>query len=68
MRLNPAYAEAHNGLGLALCRKGRPADGIREFQEALRLRPNYTNAWENLATALAVNTNAPSLPPQHRPD
>jgi tetratricopeptide (TPR) repeat protein len=31
---------------------GKPEDGIRHYQEALRLDPNYANAHYNLGAAL----------------
>jgi tetratricopeptide (TPR) repeat protein len=44
---------AHIILGNALIEKGRTDEAIREFQEALRLKPDYTVAHYNLGIALA---------------
>jgi Flp pilus assembly protein TadD len=43
---------AHNNLGAALVAKGQMDEAIRQYQEALRLKPRYTNARCNLAAAL----------------
>jgi hypothetical protein len=43
---------AHNNLGAALSAKGQIDEAIRQFQEALRLKPDYANAHNNLGTAL----------------
>ncbi|MFC1489058.1 tetratricopeptide repeat protein [Thermodesulfobacteriota bacterium] len=43
----------HNNLGNALLRKGRTAEAIEHYREALRLRPNYVEAHNNLGNALA---------------
>ena len=50
----PAAARPHNNLGDALSRlPGRLPDAITEFQAALRIRPDYTDAHYNLGNALA---------------
>src|SRR5205814_6323457 len=43
---------AHNNVGTALDKKGRPAEAIQEFQQALRDKPNYADAYNNLGVAL----------------
>ena len=35
---------AHFNLGIALKREGRPGEALRHFDEAIRIRPSYTNA------------------------
>jgi tetratricopeptide (TPR) repeat protein len=45
---------AHNGLGVALIRKGRTAEAVEHFREALRLKPGYWMARANLERALAM--------------
>ena len=45
---------AHDNLGSALFRKGQIDEAIREFQEAIRLKPDYAGAHTNLARALAM--------------
>jgi Flp pilus assembly protein TadD len=42
---------AHNGLGVTLNMKGRTDEAISQFQEAIRLLPNYAKAYNNLGVA-----------------
>ena len=49
-RRRPEY---HNSLGNVYRTLGRPADAIEEFREALRLKPNFSIAYNNLGIALA---------------
>jgi len=44
VKLNPASAEAHSNLGLALYELGRYEGAIPEFSRALALNPNLTGA------------------------
>ena len=53
MRIDPAYAEAHNNLGNALVQTGRAPEAIDHYKEALRITPNSADAHNNLAAALA---------------
>src|SRR5208283_1018083 len=43
---------AHNNLGVMLGKKGNLNEAIRQFQEALRLKPDYAEAHNNLGIAL----------------
>jgi len=52
LRLNPAYAKAHNNLGNALLQTGRAAEAIDHYNEALRIYPNSVDAHNNLGAAL----------------
>ncbi len=45
---------AHNGLGVALIRAGRLAEGIDHMRECVRLRPDYEHGRANLEMALAM--------------
>jgi Flp pilus assembly protein TadD len=49
---------AHNGLGVALMNKGRAAEAIEHFREALRLKPGYWMAEANLERALAATSRS----------
>ena len=51
LRINPA--ETHYGLGFALLRKGRTSEAIDQYEQALRINPNYADAHSNLGAALA---------------
>jgi Flp pilus assembly protein TadD len=43
---------AHNSLGTARLEQGRIDEAIRQFQEAIRLKPDYAEAHNNLGAAL----------------
>ncbi|MGB8369652.1 MAG: tetratricopeptide repeat protein, partial [Limisphaerales bacterium] len=43
---------AHNNFGVGLGKKGNLNEAIRQFQEALRLKPDYAEAHNNLGIAL----------------
>jgi Flp pilus assembly protein TadD len=55
LRLNSGDADAHNVLGVTLAQQGQVDEAVREFQIALRINPQHTQASRNLerATALA---------------
>ncbi|MGA3163184.1 MAG: tetratricopeptide repeat protein [Verrucomicrobiota bacterium] len=42
---------AHKALGGALFRKGQIDEAINQYQEAIRLKPDYAEAYNNLGTA-----------------
>jgi Flp pilus assembly protein TadD len=52
LTIDPAHADAHNNLGVALRDLGRLAEAEASYREALRLRPNYPEAYSNLGSAL----------------
>ena len=43
----------HNNLGAALDKQGRTAEAIEHYLQALRIRPYYEKAHNNLGIALA---------------
>jgi tetratricopeptide (TPR) repeat protein len=53
-RPSPEDFLAHNGLGVALIRTGRVAEGIEHMKECVRLRPDYEHGRANLERALAL--------------
>ncbi len=48
LELDPGYAEAHFGLGVAFYDGGQLEDAAAAFAEATRQQPRYTDAWRNL--------------------
>jgi tetratricopeptide (TPR) repeat protein len=47
-RLEPAFADAHNGRGSVLAAKGKITEALAEYVEALRLRPDHAQTHNNL--------------------
>ncbi len=54
----PADQTMHHALGLALVRAGRPTEGLREFEEAARLKPGWTLPLYSIAWVLATHPSA----------
>jgi arylsulfatase A-like enzyme/Tfp pilus assembly protein PilF len=50
--IDPLLAGAHNTLGVAYARRGERDKAIGEWREALRIRPDFTDARENLDKVL----------------
>jgi Flp pilus assembly protein TadD len=51
---SPSAFLAHNGLGVALLRAGRPEEGLQHLRECVRLRPDYEPGRANLERAAAL--------------
>ncbi|MEP7154196.1 MAG: tetratricopeptide repeat protein [Betaproteobacteria bacterium] len=51
IRVDPAFAQGHNNLGIVLTDLGRIEEAIPAFREAIRLNPAYARAYANLAAA-----------------
>ena len=49
LAIDPAYAQAHTNLAVALVQKGQLDDALPHFQEAVRLNPADKIAQKNLA-------------------
>ncbi len=49
----PQWAGLHNGLGWSLLRLGQRADARAQFDEALRLQPQFLDVQEGLAQTRA---------------
>jgi Flp pilus assembly protein TadD len=47
----------HNNLGIALAQKGKLEDAEVHFKEALRIRPGFVRARNNLQKTLALRVN-----------
>ncbi len=60
-RLDPK-APVHNSLGVVYMKLGKTPEAIAEFNEALRLQPNDTDAAENLRYALSKGGNGVAPP------
>lgn len=54
LELDPDHWNAHNNLGNALARLGRPEQAVREYEESLRINPDHADTHDNLALSLAA--------------
>ncbi len=52
-------AGAHFGLGLTLKQRGRPSEAIGEYEQALRIAPDFVDAHLNLGAALMQTGRLP---------
>ena len=52
----PDLAEAHNGLGVALARKGEITKALQSFEKAIEIKPDYTAAIKNIDSARAKSS------------
>jgi predicted O-linked N-acetylglucosamine transferase (SPINDLY family) len=52
LALMPAFAEAHNNLGITLEDQGHLAEAVVHYQKALALKPDFAEAHGNLGNAL----------------
>jgi tetratricopeptide (TPR) repeat protein len=52
LAVEPALAEAHNNLGVALQDQGKPDEAVACYRRALTLKPGFTEAHNNLGNAL----------------
>jgi len=51
LQAKPDYAEAHNNLGVALAKQGRLKEAMSHFSEALRIKPSFREARDNMDRA-----------------
>ena len=61
LRLNPASAEALNGLGVVKVQQGRPDEAAPQFAEAVRLQPGFGPALLNWAIVAQQSVRDPAL-------
>jgi tetratricopeptide (TPR) repeat protein len=54
LEINPDDPEAHYNLGNALVQKGGLDSAITQYQEVLRLKPDFSPAQDNLAKVQAL--------------
>jgi len=57
--LNPKLAQPHNYLGKVLMDEGNISQAIAQFEEALRLHPDFPEAEQNLRTAKGTSAQSP---------
>ena len=48
------WTRTHNNLGIALARKGKIEDAVVHFREALRIKPDFVGARNNLRKVLKL--------------
>src|SRR5690242_1056806 len=53
LKANPQSAEAHNWLGVAHLQKNALPEAESEFRQAIRLKPDYVRAYNNLGSTMA---------------
>ena len=63
-RLDPKLAQPHHYLGKIFMREGNAPEAIAQFEQALRLHPDFPEAEENLRLAKAGDPQFPSQSPQ----
>jgi tetratricopeptide (TPR) repeat protein len=51
----PNFVEAHNYVGVVLLKLGKVQEAIAHFSEAVRLKPDYAEARQNLNIALETS-------------
>jgi Tfp pilus assembly protein PilF len=59
LALDPAYAEGHNNLGVALASRERLDEAVLHYQRALELRPAYAEAHSNWGAVIARQGDLP---------
>jgi len=57
--INPKLAQPHNYLGKVLMREGNVSQAIAQFEEALRLHPDFPEAEQNLRIAKGTSAQSP---------
>jgi len=62
-RLDPKLAQPHNYLGEVFMRQGNTSQAIAQFEQALRLHPDFPEAEENLRMAKASDAQFLSQSP-----
>ena len=55
LRFNAGDADAHNILGVTLAQQGQMGEAVQEFQIALRINPQHTQASNNLTRAKTLS-------------
>jgi len=54
LRISAHYAEVYNSIGKLMAQQGKLKKAILFFQKAIRLKPGYKDAQNNLENTLAV--------------
>ncbi len=52
LAINPMYEVAHHNLGIWFIEEGDPVSAEKQLRTAVAIRPNWPEAWINLALAL----------------
>jgi Flp pilus assembly protein TadD len=63
-KLDPKLAQPHNYLGKIFMREGDVSGAIAQFEEALRLHPDFPEAEENLRMAKGSDSGSLTLSPR----
>jgi len=62
----PQLSKPHNNLGLAYAASNQLAEAVTEFEQAVRIKPDYTQALYNLAVAFLQLRKKDKARAQHR--
>jgi tetratricopeptide (TPR) repeat protein len=62
LQVEPNHAEAHNNLATVLMALKRYEEAISHYSDAVRLRPDYKEAKENLEKAMQLRAQAQAQP------
>jgi tetratricopeptide (TPR) repeat protein len=63
-KLDPKLAQPHNYLGKVFMSEGNIPSAIAQFEEALRLHPDFPEAEENLRMAKGSDSGSLTLSPR----
>ena len=61
MEINPAYAQAHNNLGISYQIIGDKNKSIEHYEKALSIKSNYAQVHQDLSALKIYESNDPQI-------